>query len=152
MKLRHFLPLAFTVLCAAASAVAAPRLVEIAASDKTNAMKFDVTSITAKPGEELQVVLTNNGTMPKESMGHNWVLLKKGTDVAAFAAAAIAAKDTNYIPPALKDQVIARIDVLGPRKSAEVVFKAPAEPGEYVFICSFPAHFQIGMKGVLVVK
>ena len=49
-------------------------------------------------------------------------------------------------------QVLAKIDLLGPRKSGEVVFKAPTTPGEYVYLCSFPAHFQVGMKGVLIVK
>ena len=115
-------------------------------------MVFSVTSIEAKAGEELKVVFSNNGTAPKEVMGHNWVLLKKGSDLAAFATAAMVAKDTDYIPPALKDQVIAHSEVLGPRKSAEVTFKAPTEPGEYPYLCSFPAHFQIGMKGVLIVK
>ena len=132
----------------ASAAPAAPRVIEITANDT---MKYSVTTITAKAGEELNVVLTNAGSMPKEAMGHNWVLLKAGTDVAAFAAAAMTAKDTDYVPPALKDQVIASIGLLGPRKSGEVTFKAPA-PGDYVFLCSFPAHFQIGMKGVLTVK
>jgi plastocyanin len=28
----------------------------------------------------------------------------------------------------------------------------PTAPGEYPFLCTFPAHCAIGMKGVLVVK
>jgi azurin len=136
---------------AAAAKPAGPRTIEITAGDN-NTMVFSVTSIEAKAGEELKVVFSNNGTAPKEVMGHNWVLLKKGSDLAAFATAAMVAKDTDYIPPALKDQVIAHSEVLGPRKSAEVTFKAPTEPGEYPYLCSFPAHFQIGMKGVLIVK
>ncbi|MDQ5977348.1 MAG: hypothetical protein QG602_320, partial [Verrucomicrobiota bacterium] len=42
--------------------------------------------------------------------------------------------------------------LLGPKQSEEIVFTAPAEAGEYPFICSFPAHFIAGMKGVMVVK
>ena len=83
-------------------------------------------------------------------MGHNLVLLKKGTDAAAFAAAAAAAKDTDYIPSGLKDQVIGHTPVLGPRKSGE--FTVKLEAGEYTFLCSFPAHYQIGMKGTVIVK
>ena len=83
-------------------------------------------------------------------MGHNWVLLKAGTDVAAFAAAAATAKDTDYVPASMKDKVIASIPVLGPKKSGEASFKAPAA-GEYTFICSFPGHFAL-MKGTLTVK
>lgn len=133
----------------AAAAAAGPRVIEITAGDT---MKFNLSTIEAKPGEELKVVLTNIGTQPKEVMGHNWVLLKAGTDIAAFDAAAVTAKATDYVPPALKDQVIAHTALLGPRKSDEVVFKAPDQPGEYPFLCSFPAHFQIGMKGVLIVR
>ena len=61
-------------------------------------MKYSVTSIEAKPGEDIKVILTNTGTQPVEVMGHDWVLLKAGTDVAAFAAAALNAKATGYIP------------------------------------------------------
>ncbi len=125
------------------------REIDITANDT---MKFNVTAIDAKPGEELKVVLTNIGTQPKEVMGHNWVLLKAGTDVDAFTAAAISAKDSGYIPATLADEVIAHIDILGPRKSGEVDFKAPTIPGDYPFLCTFPAHYQSGMKGVLTVK
>ncbi len=31
--------------------------------------------------------------MPKDTMGHNWVLLKAGEDPSAYAMAAISAKD-----------------------------------------------------------
>jgi len=133
----------------AATAPAGPRTVEITAGDN---MKYSLTSIEAQPGEELTVILTNIGTQPKEVMGHNWILLKAGTDVEAFDKAAAAATTTGFFPAALADQVIARIDLLGPRKSGEVTFKAPTAPGQYPFLCSFPAHFQAGMKGVLIVK
>ncbi len=130
-------------------AAAGPRLIEITAGD---AMKYSITAIEAKPGEQLKVVLTNIGTVPREVMGHNWILLKAGTDASAFSAAAMAAKDSDYIPESLRDEIIAHIDLLGPRKSGEVEFSAPTVPGEYPFLCSFPAHFQAGMHGVLTVK
>jgi azurin len=133
----------------ASGAPVGPRTVEITAGDT---MKYSVTAIQAAPGEEIKVVLTNNGTQPKEVMGHNWVLLKAGTDVAAFDAAALMSKDTDYIPAALAGQILAKIDLLGPRKSGEVDFKAPTVPGEYHFLCTFPAHYQTGMTGILTVK
>jgi azurin len=115
-------------------------------------MKYSITAIDAKPGEDIKVVLTNIGTQPKEVMGHNWVLLTAGSDVAAFDAAALNSKDTGYIPAALSGEILAHIDLLGPRKSGEVEFKAPMTPGEYPFLCTFPAHYQAGMRGVLTVK
>jgi azurin len=134
---------------AAAAAPAGPRTVEITAGDT---MKYSLTQIDAKPGEDLKVILTNIGTQPVTVMGHNWVLLKAGTDVAAFDAAALTSKDTNYIPAALADQMLAHIDLLGPRKSGEADFTAPTAPGDYPFLCTFPAHYQTGMKGTLTVK
>lgn len=115
-------------------------------------MKFSLATLEAKPGEEIKLVLTNIGTQPKEVMGHNWVLLKSGTDVAGFSAAAAAAKATDYIPEGLKDQIVAHTALIGPRKSDEITFKVPSAPGDYPFLCTFPAHYQVGMKGVLTVK
>lgn len=128
-------------------AKAGARVIEITANDQ---MKFSVTAIDAKVGEQLKVVLANVGTLPKEAMGHNWVLLKPGSDVAAFGAAASAARDKDYIPDALKDQIVAHTKLLGPKGKDEVTFTVPAA-GEYPFLCSFPGHFAL-MKGTLTVK
>ena len=128
-------------------AAGTPRLVEITANDQ---MKYNLSTIEAKAGESLKVVMTNIGTLPKEAMGHNWVLLKAGTDMAAFAMAGMTAKDTDYIAPSQKDKVIASIKVLGPKQSGEAIFEAPAA-GEYTFICTFPGHYML-MKGTLTVK
>jgi azurin len=142
--------LAASLVPATASAAApAPRTVTITAGDM---MKYDVMAITAAPGEELKVVLVNGGTQPKKIMGHNWILLKAGSDAGAFAAAAQPFEANEYFPDALKDQVLARIKLLGPKETGEVTFKAPTKPGDYPFLCTFPAHFLIGMKGVLTVK
>lgn len=122
---------------------------ELTANDS---MKFSATRFEVKAGQEMKVILTNIGSMPKQVMGHNFVLLKKGADVEAFDKAAIAAAATDHIPASMQDQIIAHTKLLGPKQTDEITFKAPTEPGEYTFICSFPAHFQAGMKGVLVVK
>ncbi len=132
-----------------AGAANGPRDIALTASDT---MKYNVTRIEVAPGEEVKVTLTNAGTQPKVAMGHNWTLLQKGADAAAFANAAAAHKDTDYFPTELAGQVLARIKLLGPRESDSVTFKAPSEPGEYPYLCTFPGHFVSGMKGVLVVK
>lgn len=136
---------------AAEAGAAAPRVVKIRAGVE-NAMKFDVTRIDATAGESLKVVLTNAGALPKNVMGHNWVLLTTGADIAAFAAAAAPEAAKNYLPEKQKEKIVASIDLLGPGESGEAVFKVPNEPGEYPFLCTFPGHSAIGMKGVLVVK
>jgi len=134
---------------AAAAKPAGPRVIEITGGDN---MKFNITAIDAKPGEELKIIFSNIGTMPKEAMGHNLVILKKGTDTMAFAMAATTAKATDYIPASMKDAVLAHTTMLGPRKSEELLFTAPTEPGDYPYVCSFPAHYQVGMKGIISVK
>ena len=128
---------------------AKPRIVDITGNDQ---MKYSLTAITAKPGETLTVRLKSIGTLPKVAMGHNFVLLAKGTDATAFATAAASAYATGYIPPAMKPKVLAMTTIVGPGETAEVTFKVPAAPGSYAFLCSFPGHFVAGMKGMLVVK
>ena len=125
------------------------RTIEITANDQ---MKFSVTTIEAKPGEQLKIVLKNIGTLPKEAMGHNWVLLKKGADAAAFSTAAVAAKAQDYVPDNLKNQVVAHTKLIGPKQTDEITFTVPSEPGDYPYLCSFPAHYVVGMKGTLTVK
>lgn len=133
----------------AAPAAPAVAIIELSANDS---MKFSQTRFEVSAGQEVKVTMTNLGTMPKVAMGHNFVLLKKGSDSKAFSDAAIMAAATDYVPAALADQVIAHTKLLGPKQSDEITFKAPTEPGEYPFLCTFPAHYLSGMKGVIVVK
>ena len=134
---------------AAQKAVAGPRTIELKASD---AMKYDVTTIQAKPGEQLRVRLSAAGTIPKIVMSHNFVLLKKGSSAQTFAEKSATANTTGYIAPELKPQILASTSLIGNGEKAEVTFKAPTVPGRYDYLCTFPGHFLAGMKGVLIVK
>jgi azurin len=126
------------------------RAIEITATDT---MKFSVTEITAKPGERLSVTLVNLGTTPKFSMGHNWVLLAGGIDATQFVIVAAEAVTTEYVPTAAgRDRILAATRLLGPKEQDTVTFAAPAVPGRYEFLCSFPGHYQVGMRGVLIVQ
>jgi azurin len=136
---------------APAAAAAAPAVANLEVTGN-DTMKFNVTRLEVKAGQDVKVTFTNLGTMPKAAMGHNWVLLKKGVDVKAFVDAAMMAAATEYIPAAKADQVIAATKMLGPKQSEDVSFKAPTEPGEYSYVCTFPGHYLTGMKGVLVVQ
>jgi azurin len=130
-------------------AAAGARTVEIIGTDD---MKFNTNTITAKPGEQLRIRLTAKGTMPKIAMQHNVVVLKKEADAAAFATAAASARATDFIPAANKGDVIAHTGLAGNGETVEVTFKVPAAAGSYPFLCTFPGHFVVGMKGNLVVK
>lgn len=115
-------------------------------------MKYNLTRLEVSPGEQVKVTLENVGTLPITAMGHNWILLKQGTDAQAFVTAAQSDQASGYFPDNLKDEVIAHIPLQGPKDTGSVTFTAPTTPGEYVFLCSFPAHYISGMHGVLVVK
>jgi azurin len=134
---------------AAAATGAGPRVVELAAGDD---MKYSVTSITAKPGEQIKIRLSPKGAMPKIAMSHNFVLLKAGTDAAAFVNAGISSRPTDFIAPDKKALVLANTPLAGNGETVEVTFKAPAAPGSYPYVCTFPGHFAGGMKGTLLVK
>jgi len=125
------------------------RPIEISADDK---MMFSLSEIRAKPGEKLSVTLVNKGSMPKQTMAHNWVLLIQGTNLTDFNNAAAMAVSTEYIPDKFKDAVVAHTRLLGPKERDTVTFTAPTTPGRHLFICSFPGHLQVGMKGVMVVE
>jgi azurin len=126
-----------------------PRVVELTGDDK---VKYDKTEITAKPGETLRVVLKSIGTAPKAIMGHNFVLLKAGVDPVEFNKAAFGARETDYVPATLRDQIIAATALVGPGETVEVTVKVPTQPGRYTYLCTFPGHFALGMRGVLIVK
>ncbi|MCU0791304.1 MAG: plastocyanin/azurin family copper-binding protein [Opitutaceae bacterium] len=142
-------PVAATPAPATLGTPEAPREVTVEVGDS---MKFSVTRIEAQAGETLRLVLVNSGSAPKEAMGHNLVLLKAGVDANAYATAALKAKATDYVPEERAGEVLAHTKLLGGKSKDAVVFTVPAELGEYVYICTFPAHLQLGMKGVLVVK
>lgn len=133
----------------AEKAGAAARTVEIIGTDD---MKFNINEIAAKRGEQLRIRLISKGVMPKIAMSHNVVVLKKTADPAAFATAASSARATDFIPAANKGDVIAHTPLAGPGETVETTFKVPAEAGNYPFLCTFPGHFVVGMKGNLVVK
>jgi azurin len=139
----------FALGAAAGVQAQAPRVVAITGTD---AMKYSVSAIEAKPGEALTVKLTGQGAMPKVAMAHNFVLLAPKTDATAFATAAASARATDFVPADSKAQVLAATKLAGNGETVEVTFNAPKEPGVYTFICTFPGHFLAGMKGTLTVK
>lgn len=110
-------------------------------------MKFDLKEIRVKAGEKVKLTLNHKGKFKKDIMGHNWVLLNAGTDVAKFATAAMSAKTSEYIPA---KGALAYTGLIGGGESTSIEFTAPKK-GTYDFICSFPGHYSI-MKGKFIVE
>lgn len=109
-------------------------------------------TITAAPGEELRIRLVTESDLPASAMAHNFVLLTMNADATAFANAAAKARDNEYIPSDMEDQIIAHTDLAAGGETVEITFTAPEEAGDYEYICSFPGHYSGGMKGMLKVE
>jgi azurin len=125
------------------------RKIEVTANDT---MKFSIVEIRAKRGERLSVTLVNDGTTPKFSMGHNWVLITTSADVDAFLFASAESAITDYVSASKRGEILAATKLLGPGERDTTTFAAPSTPGRYPFLCSFPGHAQVGMRGVLIVE
>lgn len=123
--------------------------VEITGNDT---MKYNITSIEAEAGQPITLTFKNVGTMPKLSMGHNWVLLHLGTDIQKFLEPGFIHAANDYVAPEVEDKIIARTKLLGPGESDTITFSAPSAPGEYDYVCTFPGHYAAGMKGILKVQ
>ncbi len=113
-------------------------------------MKFDLTMIKVKAGQTVKLTLKHTGNMDATVMGHNFVLLASGVDFDKFATAAMSAKDTDYIPASMQNDVLAHTKVIGGGESVTIEFTAPAA-GTYNFLCSFPGHSAL-MKGKLIAE
>ncbi|WPJ96675.1 plastocyanin/azurin family copper-binding protein [Coraliomargarita algicola] len=124
-------------------------VIEMTGNDR---MKFNLESFTVPAGSPVRLTFTNVGRMPKAAMGHNVVFLTAEADAAAFATAAAAARDQDYIPADFSQQIVAHTQLLGPGESDTIEFTAPEEPGDYEYLCSFPAHMYAGMRGVMTVE
>ena len=115
-------------------------------------MKFSITEIKAKPGESIKLTLKSISKMSGDAMAHNFVLLDKDTDGSAFISDGMSFKDKEYISPNWADVVLVKTKMLPGGKSETITFKAPSAKGKYEFVCTFPGHFQAGMKGFLIVE
>jgi azurin len=155
MNGRTFLSTVATIALAAlafgasTAAAAEPRVVQLKGTDQ---MQFDKKVIEAKAGEVLKVKLTAVSSMAKTEMAHNFVLLAKDAKVDSFAMAAAMARADNYIPKQKAKEILASTGLAGGGETVEVTFTVPKEPGEYVYLCTFPGHYVGGMKGKLIVK
>lgn len=117
----------------------------------TDAMQFDKKELKVKAGQTIKLTFKHVGKLPKTAMGHNFVLLQQGTDVAAFGSLAAQARDTDYIPKEETSSVLAHTKLLGGGESDTITFVAPKKKGTYPYICSFPGHYAL-MQGKFIVE
>lgn len=112
-------------------------------------MKFDKQEITIKAGQPVEIVFEN-----PDAMQHNIVIGKqKSLDIIGKAADAMItarnAAEKHYVPEI--PEIIASSPLVNPGETFRLRFTAPAAPGEYPFICTFPGHWRI-MNGIMKVQ
>jgi azurin len=120
--------------------------IELTGNDQ---MKYNINLIKVNAGDKVTLTLKNIGTMPKEAMAHNFILLAPGTGIEKFAMRAMVSKETDYIPSDMKAVVLAHTKLTGPGESDTIQFVV--RKGEYDYICSFPGHYAT-MKGKLIAE
>jgi putative membrane-bound dehydrogenase-like protein len=111
-----------------------------------NEMKYDLKSFTVEAGKPIELVLVN-----PDFMQHNLVVAKPGSLQTVGAAADKLASDPNgaglhYVPDI--PEVLFATELVDPQKTVRIQFIAPADVGDYPFICTFPGHWSI-MNGVM---
>ena len=133
---------AFAVIGALAQprfAHADPCQLEITANDQ---IQYDKQTLSVPAScKQLTVTLHHAGKLPREAMGHNWVLVS-GADFNAVANAGTAAGLANdYVQPGDK-RVLAHTKTIGGGQSASVTFPSSLlkAGGDYRYLCTFPGH------------
>ncbi len=111
-------------------------------------MLYDLRYFVAEAGKPVQIVLNNEDVMP-----HNLVITAPGSlQEIGLAAASLpppadpAAK--AYVPD--NPKVLHATHLIQTGETATLSFQAPAQPGEYLYVCTFPGHF-LRMYGVMLV-
>ena len=117
--------------------------------ETASGLTFATKRFLVKAGERISLTLANPDSMP-----HNLAIAKPGTlakvgDGANRMAALPDGGAKRYLPPG--GDVLFFTDIIEPGKAFTIHFNAPAAPGEYPYLCSFPGHWQI-MNGLMVVE
>jgi azurin len=121
------------------TAHADPCKLDISGNDQ---MQYDKQALAAPAScKEITVTLHHSGKLPKEAMGHDWVLVN-AADLAAVAQAGMGAGLANdYVAPGDK-RVLAHTKIVGGGESASVSFSPTLlkAGGTYAYLCTFPGH------------
>lgn len=112
-------------------------------------LAFTQTTLTVQAGEETTLVFKNSS----KALQHNWVLVRGGDDVAKQVSEAALAAGVEQ-QAILEDNayVLAHTRLLQSGETDTLTFTAPTEPGDYAYLCTFPGHYLVGMKGTLVIE
>ena len=120
-------------------------LTEIVITPNANLMEYSVKSFNVKAGQQVKLVMKNTATMP--AMKHNVVILNDKTKIQEVGLAALSAP--NYLPE--HPAIITATPMADAGQTTSITFTAPEKPGTYVYICTFPGHYNM-MQGTMIVN
>ncbi len=150
--IRHVLAAAALVGAAVAfpaAANAADKVCKLAITG-TDMMQYDKKELdVAGDCTSVELTLTHGGKLPKEAMGHNWVLVN-ASDLNSVANGGMSAGPANnYVTPGDK-KVLASTKIVGGGETTKVTFSTSVlkKGGSYMYLCTFPGHNSV-MRGVL---
>lgn len=110
-------------------------------------MRYDIPYFVVEAGRPVQVVLKNEDLMP-----HNLVITTDGSlqQVAELGlqAGPTGTDGKQYVPDS--PDVLFATNMVPPGGSERLTFTAPAQPGTYPYVCTFPRHW-MRMYGVMLV-
>ncbi|BCA31062.1 azurin [Metapseudomonas otitidis] len=141
------LVVASVLALASAPLLAAECSVDVEATDQ---MTFNTKEIkVSKSCKSFTVNLKHVGKLPKNVMGHNWVLTKTADAQPVATEGMAAGVDKDYLK-ADDARIIAHTKLIGGGESTSVSFDVSklAAGESYEFFCSFPGHVAM-MKGNL---
>ncbi|PAU58318.1 azurin [Pseudomonas sp. PIC25] len=121
--------------------------------ESTDQMTYTTKAIEIDKGcKEFTVNLKHTGQLPKNVMGHNWVLSTAADMPGVVSDGMAAGLDNNYLKPD-DARIIAHTKIIGGGESDSVSFDVSklAAGNEYMFFCSFPGHSAM-MKGTVTLK
>lgn len=131
--------LLLAVLATPRFARADPCQLEISGNDQ---MQYDKQTLTVPAScKEVTVTLHHAGKLPREAMGHNWVLVN-GPDVDAVANAGMGAGLANDYVASGDKRVLAHTKIIGGGQTTSVTFQTSSlkAGGDYRYLCTFPGH------------
>ncbi|MEM1096860.1 MAG: plastocyanin/azurin family copper-binding protein [Bacteroidota bacterium] len=121
-----------------------PGEVRIEIAPEGNQLKYATQAFEVRAGQAVRLVMNNTATAAP--MVHNVVILRSDADLDAVINASAGAADTGFIPD--HPAIIAATPTAQPGERTETQFVAPAEVGEYPFVCLYPGHYFL-MRGVM---
>ena len=142
-----------SVLTLALSPIFAEDVFELTITSDKVQFAYDIKEFTVKPGQKVKLTLVN----PADSVAkapHYLLIVSPGKKDVVGMAANMALADPAFmttkqaIPES--EEILFHTNLVEPGGTETLEFVAPAEAGDYPFLCTYPGHWML-MHGVMKV-